>query len=96
MVEGKVESGWNGLKMIQDTPYAKQLSNSDLDFPTNFQSNATKIAKFGYGVGFWLGGKGSCNCLKISQATPLFHLKCSLQKVLPYQVSLKLGKNLRN
>ena len=77
MVEGKVDSGWNGLKMIQDTPYAKQLSNSDLDFPTNFQSNATKIAKVGYVLGFLLGGKGSCNGLKINQATPLFRLKCS-------------------
>ena len=63
--------------MIQDTPYAKQFSNSNLDFPTNFQSNETKIAKVGYGVGFWLGGKGSCSGLKISQATPLFRFKCS-------------------
>ena len=43
--------------MIQDTPYAKQFSNSDLDFPTNFQSNATKIVKVGYVVGFGQVGK---------------------------------------
>ena len=82
--------------MIQDTPYAKQLSNSDLDFPTNFQSNATKIAKVGYVVGFWSGGKGSCNGLKISQATPLFRFKFSPSKVAAISSFIKIGQKFKN
>ena len=66
----------------------------ELDFPTQFYLNLTKIAKVGFWGGFWVGGAGGWGRINTGLTLHVFRFSCISPKMTSIQNFIYIGHKL--